>query len=99
MNMNWIKWVNDISGHASAQQIARAVGVTPTAVRKWFAGEPSLAGVVGIAIAYHAPIIEGLLAAGIIGDDNLEGLFSLRCIPTDQLVIELRRRASERRTA
>lgn len=89
---NWMMWVRNATGGASARQIARRVGVSPQAVANWREA-PTLNAVIGIAVAYHVPLVEGLLAAGLIGVTDLEGIFSVRYIPTPLLVAELRRRA------
>jgi hypothetical protein len=99
MNDNWIKWVRTVTGAASARKIARTVGVSPTAVSKWLNSEPSTGAVVSIAVAYHAPVIEGLVAAGLIDCADLDGIFSLKWIPTEDLAAELRRRQTVRRVS
>jgi len=99
MNDNWIIWVRSVTCCASARQIAKKVGVSSTAVSKWLNTEPTTAAVVGIAVAYHAPIIEGLFAAGLLTEADMVGIFSLQRVPTEQLVSELRRRSVVRRAS
>lgn len=99
MNNNWTTWVRTVTHGASARQIAKNVGVSPTAVSKWLNTGPTASAVVGIAVAYHAPIIEGLVASGLINDTDLCGVFTLQWVPTDQLVAELRRRSLSVRKA
>lgn len=92
----WDMWVRCVTGQASARQIARRVGVSPTAVSRWLTSGPTPAAVISIAVAYHAPIVEGLTAAGILDATELDGLLSLRLASTDALTVELCNRHTQK---
>jgi transcriptional regulator with XRE-family HTH domain len=74
----WPAYIEKVSGTTSRRDIARASGVSPSAISRWFTGDtqPTDAGnVAAIAIAYGRNPVEAFVAAGLLDlHDAAKGL-------------------------
>jgi len=103
MTNNWASYLRTITGGASGAAIARKLGVSDSKVSYWKRGErpPTISETITVARAYGRPPLEGLVAAGYLDPDDLEGEVSVQPVTlgsfTDaQLADELLRRAQQR---
>lgn len=65
----WPAYIEKVSGTISRRDIARATGVSPSAVSRWFTGDtqPTDAGnVAALAMAYGRSPVEAFVAAGLL---------------------------------
>lgn len=70
--MDWASWVRDVTGGASARQIALRIHRGHTSMQRWLrTGDPPAEVVIDVARAYQADPIAGLLAAGCLSKDEL----------------------------
>jgi hypothetical protein len=79
-------------------QISRRIGVARSNVSHWMNDGVPAHAVVQIAVAYHADLVAGLIAAGWLKPEqvyDLDPTEMLRHAPLDLLVDELERRKSQ----
>lgn len=97
----WVRAQIDALGYASNEEAARALRVYPSEVRQWtsMVRAPSSPEVLRrVAKLFDVPIQEVLIASGYMTEDESLPMdavaMSLRQLSTDQILDELRRRAS-----
>jgi hypothetical protein len=98
MSAKWALWVHDVTGGASVTKISRRIGVARSNVSHWMNDGVPAHAVVQIAVAYHADLVAGLIAADWLKPeqiDDLDPTEMLRHAPLDLLVDELERRKSQ----
>jgi len=95
MSAKWALWVYDVTEGASMTQISRRIGVARSNVSHWMNDGVPAHAVVQIAVAYHADLVAGLIAAGWLKPEqvyDLDPTETLRHAPLEALVEELERR-------
>lgn len=70
----WWDYVQRISGGASQSEIARRIGLTSASVSRWRHSAPQPDNVRAFARAYGRPALEALVAAGIVTEEDVEGV-------------------------
>ena len=68
--MSWINYVSSIAGDDSPSTIAKKINAYPSTVTRWGKTQPSPEAVVAFARAYSRPVIEAILAAGWITEEE-----------------------------
>lgn len=103
MTHDWGTYLRSITGDASGAEIARKLGVSDSKVSYWKRGErpPTISEAINVARTYGRPPLEGLVAAGYLEPDEIEGHVTVQPAVlggfTDaQLADELLRRAQQR---
>lgn len=93
--MSWWTYVQRVAEGASAREIARRSGIGQTSVNRWQTSDPKPESVRAFAHAYGRPVMEALIAAGIVDKDDAEVRelpADLSSVSTEALLAELRRR-------
>lgn len=97
----WVREQIDVRGYASNEEAARALRVYPSVIRQWtsMVRAPSSPEVLRrVAMLFDVPIHEVLIASGYMTEEESLPVdavaMSLRQLSTDQILDELRRRAS-----
>ena len=96
----WVREQIDAQGYASDEEAARALRVYPSLIRQWtsMVRVPSPEVLRRVAALFDAPIQEVLIASGYMTEEESRSMdaatTSLRQFSTDQILDELRRRAS-----
>jgi hypothetical protein len=73
MSESWWEYVQRVSAHASNKDVAAAAQMDPSAITRWKKGEkPRAESVVAFARGYRRPVLEALIAADYITQDDLE---------------------------
>lgn len=94
--MEWTEWVQEVTGGASARQIAARTHRSHTTVSRWIRDGGAPADVVlNIAKAFGGDPIQGLLAAGLLTLEDLRPALraGLSAAPQTLLTAELHRRS------
>lgn len=94
----WEEYVHRITGGASQRDVGDRIGHSHTTARRWMSDGATPQQVIALAVAYNADILEALVAAGWLAEDdvknvNLDGV--LRKLSAVKLTAELYRRATE----
>lgn len=99
----WADYVRDITHGDNGLAIQARSGVHQSTISRWYSDtnpqRPSAVAVVAIARAYGANVVESLVAAGFVSDDEAklrEARPSLRGVETSELMRELARRTGEK---
>lgn len=100
--LSWAEYVKRITPSMTQSDIAAKAGVNQTVVSRWLSGRsaPRVESLIRLTRALGRSPVEALVAAGYITADeaglrpNLQ--ISVREIPTDDLLNEIRRRVSSR---
>jgi hypothetical protein len=98
MSAKWARWVYDVTEGVSMTKISRRIGVARSNVSHWMNDGVPAHAVVQIAVAYHADLIAGLVAADWLKPEqvaDLDPTEMLRHASTDALVDELERRGPQ----
>lgn len=95
--MNSLQWLEQITNNTAPTSAARRAGLNAsTMARQIKGGELSAETVVAIARTYHAPVLPGLVACGLLTEDEANTRAALGILLTDatdeQLLRELLRR-------
>ena len=96
--MSWWDYVRRITNDAPQMDIAAASGVAAATISRWSTGQRgvTLDSAVAIARGYRRPVLEALVAAGLItGEDAREtpaAAPSLSSLSDDDLLAEVRKR-------
>jgi transcriptional regulator with XRE-family HTH domain len=98
----WAEYVRRVAPDKAQTEIAALAGVDQTGVSRWLSGQsvPRVESVIRFARSLGRAPIEGLVAAGYITPEeagakpDLE--ISIRDLPTEALLAEIRRRVGER---
>jgi transcriptional regulator with XRE-family HTH domain len=69
--MSWWGYVQDVTGRASQQEIARRMGVAPSSVNRWKSSEPKPETVRAFAVAFERPVAEAFIAAGYLRAEDV----------------------------
>ena len=69
--MGWWGYVQDVTGRASQQDIARRMGVAPSSVNRWKTSDPKPETVRAFAVAYERPVAEAFIAAGYLRAEDV----------------------------
>jgi len=103
MPNNWSRYVRRITGDATGRAIAQRLGVPESKVSYWRSATrlPSVSEAIDFARCYARPPLEGLVAAGYLEADDLEGPIVVNSPDIEQftdveLADELLRRATAR---
>lgn len=98
----WVDYVKTIAGHdATQKQIATRSGVDQTTISRWYNGENrslTLASVTRFAHGYKRPVLEALVAAGLITEKDARVRVirePLSKVPISELVAELADRTAK----
>lgn len=94
----WVAWVAEVTGGASARAIAKRIGRSHTTVSRWLRDGGPAEAVIEIATGYEAPIVRALVDTGWITAEDATRAFAadiLRRVPNVTLTAELHRRARE----
>lgn len=98
----WAEYVKRIAPGKNQTEIAALAGIDQTGVSRWLSGQsvPRVESVIRFARNMGRPPIEALVAAGYITPEEA-GVspslqISVRELPTDELLAEIRRRVSDR---
>lgn len=92
----WVAWVAEVTGGASARAIGKRIGRSHTTVSRWLRDGGSAEAVIEIATGYEAPIVRALVDTGWISSEDADRAFaadSLRRVPNVVLTAEVHRRA------
>lgn len=96
--MDWSEYVASRAEGRNQEEIALRVGVSQSSISRWKAGKgrPSAENAISFARATGDPPVAGLLAAGFLRHDEVDGVVrvatSLSDSATDALLTELGRR-------
>ncbi|MGI5274679.1 helix-turn-helix domain-containing protein [Nonomuraea sp. CA-218870] len=97
--MRWWDYVSRVAGAtATPSEIARRVGLTPSSVTRWQISTPKPETAAAFARAYGRPVIEALIAAGVVTAEEAgvrEVAADLSSIPIDDLLAEIRKRVKD----
>ena len=99
MAMTWWQYVEEVSGGATQDAIARTVGnITSPSVGRWKKSEPKPSSVAAFARAYGRPVLEAFVAAGFLTDDDARTQVTTvrHEDPSDEELLDLLRRRLER---
>jgi hypothetical protein len=97
--VTWWQYVSQVAGTATPSEIARRVGLTPSSVSRWQLSTPKPETAAAFARAYDRPVIEALIAAGVVTAEEAgvtEVAADLSSVPVDDLLAEIRRRLQDR---
>lgn len=99
---DWPAFVRSVTRNATQPAISRKTGIDQGTISRWLNDErsttPSARGAVTFARAYGLNVIDTLIVAGIISEDDTKRrarikLVELVDVATDELIAELGRRA------
>lgn len=93
--MDLTEWVAETTANASARQIARRLNRSNDSVSRWLRkGAMPAEVIIQISRVYNGNLLEGVLAGGVIGPEDVETAMPnlLRYAPTVVLTEELHRR-------
>lgn len=100
--MTWSEYVRWVIGDARQIDVAARTGIDQGTVSRWLRDERasvSYQAARALARAYGRPVLEAFTLAGILGADetgiHAPLVLSLRDVPTDELLEELRRRTGQ----
>jgi transcriptional regulator with XRE-family HTH domain len=97
--VRWWNYVSQVAGAtATPSEIARKVGLTPSSVTRWQISTPKPETAAAFARAYGRPVIEALIAAGVVSAEEAgvrEVAANLSSVPIDDLLAEIRRRVPD----
>jgi len=100
--LSWAEYVKRVAPGAIQAEIAELAGIDQTGVSRWLAGRtvPRVESVIRFARNLQRSPIEALVAAGYltVAEAGLDPMLevSVRDIPTDELLAEIRRRVAQR---
>lgn len=98
----WAEYVRRVAPGKTQAEIAALAGIDQTGVSRWLSGQsvPRVESIIRFARSLGRSPIEALVAAGYITPTEAgmspDLRISLRELPTDELLAEIRRRVSER---
>ncbi|MEQ4208863.1 helix-turn-helix transcriptional regulator [Actinopolymorpha sp. B9G3] len=70
--MAWWEYVQDVTGRASQQEIARRLGIASSSVNRWKSSDPRPETVRAFAVAFGRPVAEAFVAAGHLRPEDLK---------------------------
>lgn len=94
----WITWLDSITRGLSVPEISTIIGSNPTTFNRWKRMEqPPCEVIVKLAVAFGGDVIVGLVLAGHLPREYVEGGIEerLRKVPTRMLTDEIARRSME----
>ena len=102
-DVSWWGYVERVSDNAPRVQIAKLVGLTPSAISRWASGaNPDPDKAAALARAYERPVLEAFVAAGFLTEDEAGQQPAERPdldqLTDDELLAEIGRRLAQRRT-
>lgn len=94
--MNWWKYVSEVSGGASAAEVAKRIGISGPSVSRWRESAPKPENVSAFARSYKRPVLEAFVAAGFLtkkeAGERPAGKPSLDQLSNEELLQEIRTR-------
>lgn len=98
----WAEYVKRVAPGKTQTEIASLAGIDQTGVSRWLNGQsvPRVESVITFARSLGRSPIEGLVAAGYLNPDEAgiapDLQISVRELPTEELLAEIRRRVGDR---
>jgi transcriptional regulator with XRE-family HTH domain len=98
----WAEYVKRVAPGKTQGEIAALAGIDQTGVSRWLSGQsvPRIESIIKFARNLNRPPLEALVAAGYITPEEAgispDLQISIRALPTDELLAEIRRRVSDR---
>lgn len=97
----WADYVRTATGGAPALAVQARSGVHQSTISRWYDDDeptaPSARAVIAIARAYRLSVVEALMQAGYLDENDTKRRrpLALRDVPTSELMREIERRTSE----